>query len=158
MPILQHRPSTLGKPLLHRVQEADPTPRSHLQTHLACSVQGTWQRPRSHDAVLISPDWLLVTVSCRRADNAMQPQLPQQVLLCRQALLADVALCSQEAPLGHHSLLNVSGPIWLTRPSPFPPFLGSGKSQALLFTKHNLTLIAEEPSSPLQQVSAVPWY
>ena len=155
---MQHRPSTLGKPLLHKVQEADPTPRSHLQTHLACSVQGTWQRPRSHDAVLISPDWLLVTVSCRRADNAMQPQLPEQVLLCRQALLADVAFALRR-------------PLWVITPfsmflglygSPdhllFPPFLGSGKSQALLFTKHNLTLIAEEPSSPLQQVSAVPWY
>ena len=62
--------------------------------------------------------------------------------LCRQALLADVALCSQEALLAHHSLLDVSGPIWLTKPSPFPPFLGSGKSQALLFTKHNMTLLA----------------
>ena len=31
-----------------------------------------------------------------RADNAIQPQLPQEVLLCRQALLADVALCSQD--------------------------------------------------------------
>ena len=32
------------------------------------------------------------------------------------------------------------------------------EAQALLFTKHNMTLIAQEPSSPLQQVSAVPWY
>lgn len=142
MPILQHEPGTLGKPLLLRAQEADPTPRSHLQTHSTCSVQGTRQRPRSYDAVLISPDWLLVIVSCMRADNAIQPQLPQQVLLCRQALLADVALCSQEAPLAHHSLLDASGPIWLTRQSPFPPFLGSGKPQALLSTKHNMTLLA----------------
>lgn len=142
MPILQYGLGTLGKPLLHRAQEADPTPRSHLQTHSTCSVQGTRQRPRSYDAVLISPDWLLVIVSCMRADNAIQPQLPQQVLRCRQALLADVALCSQEAPLAYHSLLDASGHIWLTRPSPFPPFLGSGKPQALLFTKHNMTLLA----------------
>ena len=53
VPILQHGSGTLGKPLLHRAQEADPAPLSHLQTHSACSVQGTWQRPRSHDAVLI---------------------------------------------------------------------------------------------------------
>lgn len=130
--------SILGMPILHhglapwenlspQSPEADPTPRSHLQTHSTCSVQGTRQRPRSYDAVLISPDWLLVIVSCMRADNAIQPQLPQQVLRCRQALLADVALALRRP-------LWLITPFWMLLgiygspgPSPlFPPFLGSG--------------------------------
>ena len=76
MPIFQHGPRILGKSLLIKAQEADSIPHSHLQTHSACSAQSTRQKPRSHDAVLISLNWPLVIVSFMRADSIIQPWLP----------------------------------------------------------------------------------
>lgn len=81
-------------------------------------TQRAWHREhgRGHgpDATLISLHRPLVIVSFTRADDVIQPRLPQQDLLCSWILLGGLALGSQGAPQPHHSLLDVSGPTWLT--------------------------------------------